>query len=357
MGARSPYTLSAKRLRLHALDRLSGRLRKVGLDGVLDDLDRTAEPGEVPGEAAGEGFTWDEFDRDDASWWPQGVASARSGQILLVSWYAKRRWLVHTQGSRISVIDRTQPARPRYRHVLLVAPRRPLGLLTTGTVPVHAGGIAVFGDLLYVADTLFGMRVFRLGDLMRVPERPRGAGTARFGAHGYEYVLPQLVSFRVPLRSGVSRLRYSFLSVGQVKGEPYLVVGEYRRKGKAPRLARYPIDPRTGLPALDEHGRCAPIELHECQPSRMQGAALHESTWYVSASAGEGVPGDLYVGAPGNWQRHRKVLPPGPEDLAWSDPGKELWSVSEWPGCRWVFPLDVSRWQRAGHHNGRQRVE
>ncbi len=313
----------------------------------------------MPGEAAGEGFTWDEHDRHDPSWWPQGIACVRGGEVLLVSWYAKRRWLIGTEIARISVIDRTDSEHPRYRHVLLVAPRRPLGFAALRTVPVHAGGIAVYGDHLYVADTLFGVRVFRLSDVLRRPRRQaapppgtetsdgRAARSSRIFARrsgGYEYVLPELLAFRVPLRAGLRRLRYSFLSVGEVAGEPTLVVGEYRRKGEAPRLARYRVDPATGLPGVDGSGRCAPLEVHADQPNRMQGAAVHGSTWFLSASAGETTPGDLYVGAPGAWQRHRRVLPSGPEDLDWSRPGEELWCVSEWPGRRWVFPIAVRRW-------------
>ena len=339
MAAGTPYALAATRPRGHLIDRLGTRLRRVALDGVLDDLDRAAERCPVPGEAAGDGLTWDELDRNDRAWWPQGVATIRAGDVLLVSWYAKRRRFFRTQGSRISVMDRTHPGGPRYRHVLLIAPRRRLGVLTLSTVPVHAGGIAVCGDLLYVADTLFGARVFRLGDVMRIPRRRRGA-------HGYDYVLPQLMAWRVPLRSGARRLRYSFLSIGQVEGRPNLVVGEYRRKGSSPRLARYPLDARTGLPAADDHGRCAPLAVYESQPNRMQGAAVHGSAWFVTASAGEGVAGDLYVGAPGAWRRRPRVLPTGPEDLDWSRPGEELWCVSEWPGHRWVFPIPTSRWQR-----------
>jgi hypothetical protein len=75
--------------------------------------------------------------------------------------------------------------------------------------------------------------------------------------------------------------------------------------------------------------------------------AVHGSAWWLTASAGEGVPGDLYVGAPGAWSRHRGVLPTGPEDLDWSRPGEELWCASEWPGRRWVFPVAAGRWQES----------
>lgn len=358
VGRWTTYGLTATRPRVAAVARLGARLRRVGLDGVLADLDRPLEPCPVPGAAAGNGFTWSESDRDDPTWWPQGVAAIGSGEVLLVSWYAKRRGLLRTGGSRISVVDRRSPDGPRYRHVLLVAPRRPLGLLTMGAVSVHAGGITVCGDLLYVADTLFGVRVFRLGDAMRVtadapgPEDEEPARTGRlrrlaggFDTRGHDYLLPQLMALRVPLRAGRRRLRYSFLSTGEVEGRPSLVVGEYRRKGGSPRLARYALDPSTGLPVADDRGRTAPLEVHEAQPDRMQGAAAHGSTWFLTASAGKGVAGDLYVGAPGAWVRHRRVLPPGPEDVAWSLPGEELWCVTEWPGSRWLFPVRTGRWR------------
>jgi hypothetical protein len=360
MGAGARYTLRGTHPRENAIERLSRRLPRAGLDGVLADLDRAAARCPVPGEAAAEGYTWNDLDRSDPAWWPQGIASIRSGSTLLVSWYARRGGLGRTRGARISVIDPVTPEGPRYRHVLLVAPRRRLGFLTTGTVPVHAGGIAVHGDVLHVADTLFGVRLFRLSDVLCVPRPPVSAGgravlrscldrlrRSPWGSatRGYDYVLPQLMAFRAPLRPGARRFRYSFLSIGEVAGRPSLIVGEYRRKAEGPaRLARYPLDPLTGLPAAGDDGRCRPLEVHDGQPSRMQGAAVHGTAWFVSASAGEGAAGDLYVGAPGAWNRHRGVLPDGPEDLAWSRPGDELWCVSEWPGRRWVFPVATGRW-------------
>jgi len=323
------------------------RSTRIGLDGVLADLDRDAAPTAVPGEAAGDGFTWDAADRDDPAWWPQGVASLdEAGDVLLVSWYAKRRGRCSASpGARISVVDRRDRERPRYRHVLLAAPRA-WPLRPFGAVPVHAGGIAVVGDLLHVADTIAGVRVFRLSDVLRVPRRSLGRRLARGAPAGEDdvLVLPQRQRLRVPLLTGTGRLRFSFVSVGEVAGQLSLVAGEYRRSGGAPRLVRYPLDPATGLPLPGARGRCAPVEVHEHAPPRMQGAAVHGSTWYVSASAGEGNPGDLHVGAPGALRRHRGVLPPGPEDLSWSRPGQELWCLSEWPGHRCVFPVDAARW-------------
>ena len=346
MATRRRHALRTTRPRSSRVARLGRRLTRVGLDGVLADLDRTGEAAQAPGDAAGTAFTWDAADRDDAAWWPQGVASlAAAGQVLVVSWYAKRRGrLSPSPGARISVVDRSDPDRPRYRHVLLVAPR-PWPLHHVGAVPVHAGGIAVRGNLLYVADTIAGVRVFRLGDVLRAPAGALGRRLAAGTADGGEVlVLPQLQRLRVPLLTGTGRLLFSFLSIGDVGGQLSLVAGEYRRRGGSPRLVRYPLDPATGLPLAGSGGRCAPVEVHEHQPPRMQGVAVDGATWYVTASTGEGNPGDLHVGAPGAFRRHRGVLPPGPEDLDWSRPGRELWCVSEWPGHRFVFSVDARRW-------------
>jgi len=329
-------------------------MRRVGLGGVLGDLDRALEPCQVPGPAATDGYAWSARDRDDPSWWPQGVAVVGAGEVLLVSWYAKRRGALRTGGSRISVVDTRPPDAPRYRHVLLVAPRRLLGLLTTRAVKVHAGGIAVYGDLLYVADTVSGLRLFRLGDVMRAaPDDGRPASPGRIRSvlprgpdtRGHDYVLPQFRALRVPLLRARGRVRHSFVSTGMVGGVPSLVVGEYRRKGGSPRLLRYALDPATGLPVVGDQGRMTPLEVHAAQPDRMQGVAADGSTWFVTASAGQRVAGDLYAGSPGAWVRHLRVLPPGPEDLAWSLPGKELWCVTEWPGSRWVLRIATDPWR------------
>ena len=308
------------------VDRLAERHPRTGLAGVLADLDTDAEPCPVPGAAAGNGFTWSPHDRDDRGWWPQGVAVLRGGAVLLVSWYAAGRTAV-SAGSRLTVVDRRDPARPRYRHVALAAPVPGLRRPRLAPVRVHAGGIAVVGDVLHVADTVGGLRVFHLDDVLGTPSGP---------------VLVQHHRLRAAVRRDL--LRWSFVAVADVGGARRLVAGEYRRAGGAPRLVEYPLDPSTGLPALDARGRWQPVAVHERQPPRMQGVAVHDRTWYLSASSGEGNPGDLYVGAPGAWQRHRGVLPTGCEDLDWAVPGEQLWCATEWPGRRWLFPVDVRPW-------------
>ncbi|MFY0406371.1 hypothetical protein [Solicola sp. PLA-1-18] len=355
------FTLTAEPPRTPTLARLLGRLGRVGLGGVLADLDRDAVPCEVPGEAAVEGFTWQDGDNDDPRWYPQGVTvpvTDDDRSVLLVSWYAHRDRWGRTPGSRITVVDRTDAARPRYRHVLLVDTGSRFGRLRLRRVPVHAGGISVHGRMLHVADTHAGVRVFDLDDVVRIPRRTvdallpwAGAGTRTIGhrllggftAYGYTYVLPQTGSFRASRPSGARSLRYSFLTAGPVDGQDQLVVGEYGRKGQTSRLVQYPFDASTHLPRTDD-GRCEPLALHEDQPPRMQGVAVAQGRWFVTASAGEGNPGDLWVGEPGAFHRHRGVLPTGPEDLDTSPDGTRVWCATEWPGRRWVFCLDPSAW-------------
>ncbi|WP_298461591.1 hypothetical protein [uncultured Cellulomonas sp.] len=318
-------------LRPRRVASLARRARRVGLDGVLAALDREAVPCPVPGTAAGPGYTWAPADADDPGWMPQGVATTRGGGVLLVAWYSRRR-RGRTAGTRVTVVDLRDRDRVRYRHVLLVRPRPWAAVTGAGRVAVHAGGLAVVGDLLYVADTVRGVRLFGLDDVLRMPD---GTDVLPQTGHLHQRVLP-----------GTAPLRWSFLGVGRVHGELSLVAGEYGRRGTRPRLVRHALDEVTGLPVAGARGRARPPQVHAQQPHRMQGVAVHDDLWVATSSTGEGSPGDLYVGAPGAFRRHRGVLPTGPEDLAWSVPGRVAWSVTEWPGRRWVFPIDVARWVR-----------
>ncbi len=92
-------------------------------------------------------------------------------------------------GSRISVIDWSDEGEgpPRYRHVLLVEPRRFLWFHRLRPVRVHAGGIVWYGKHLFVAGSSNGVRVFRLDDIVRVRNRLR--------TKGYRYVLPQFTLY------------------------------------------------------------------------------------------------------------------------------------------------------------------
>ena len=324
--------------------------RRVGLRGVVADTNRTATRTDVPGEAVAEGFTWEPRDVRTDRWWPQGITTSADAygheqsagtldgrSVLLTSWYAHGAFGQLLLGSRITVVADVDGAAPAYRHVLLVEPVKigPVHLLRP--VRVHAGGIVWYGDHLFVAGSGAGIRVFRLDDITHVRNRVR--------TRGYRYVLPQATAYAADQDADQQPLTYSFLSLDRGRDVDRLVAGEYGTKGSGShRLVRYPLDRDTQLLSGDEQGRSVALDLHDSQPDRMQGATLVGDTWVVTASAGEGRPGDLWVGTPGHLRKHRGVLPTGPEDVAHWPQRRQVWSLSEWPGRRWVFGVDVDPW-------------
>jgi hypothetical protein len=329
----------------------------VGLRGVLADLDRRASRAEVPGEAAAGGFTWEPRDATTRRWWPQGITTSADAHgpgpqdgtldgrpVVLTSWYAHGvlGWLL--LGSRISVVDLSDEDAPRYRHVLLVEPRRRLGLHRLRPVRVHAGGVVWYGDHLFVAGSARGVRVFHVDDVVRV--------RVRWRTRGYRYVLPQLTRYVADTDPGAQPLTYSFLSLDRAGDVDHLVVGEYGRKGGSHRVARYALDRGTGLLRADAAGSAVPVEGHDAVAPRMQGAVLVDGTWVLTASAGEDVPGDLWVGRPGALHRHRGVLPTGPEDVTWWPQRGQVWTLTEWPGRRWVYAVEADRWVRSAGGTG-----
>ena len=126
----------------------------------------------VPGgvKDVAQAFRWNADDNDGTTWVPQGLTGTADAspdgevagrKLVLVSWYHD------TKGVRISVVDIADPAKPVYRHVLLVEPVAgdPVDFKP---ILVHAGGLAWVGDLLYVVHTGKGFRVFDTTALLQV---------------------------------------------------------------------------------------------------------------------------------------------------------------------------------------------
>ena len=337
--------------------------RRVGLRGVLADLNRRASVVRVRASAAHWGFGWDGEDARSTRWWPQGVSTSadhdRSEEydgrrIVLTSWYAKDADGVN-QGSRVSVVDVTDPDRIRYRHVLLVdVVVGADGAVGVRPLRVHAGGIVWRGRHLHVAGTARGISTFRLDDVVRVPEPGRaapGPATAGVGGVGlgYRYLLPVRFTYDASTEEGHEPMRYSFLSLdrgsgaaGQAGG-PRLLAGEYGRRTGHTRLADFAMEPTTGLLRTSVEGDAVPLSLSPHGVEGMQGVAAVGDRWYVTTSAGRFLRGSMYVGRPGAFRRRARVLPAGVEDLAYWPSRDQLWSLSEYPGRRWVFAMDRAR--------------
>ena len=322
---------------IDALARLLGG--RVGLDDVLDDLDRRGRRTWLPARAVHRAYTFDAADRRDPRWWPQGVTTSADAsdeeeitgrRIVAVAWYAKELPGDEVkQGSRITFFDL---ATRRYRHVLLVVPVLRDGRADIEPLTVHAGGIVWYGPYLHVAATAKGFYTCRLDDLLRV----NGDEVA---AYGYRYVLPVRFSYKAETDEGHERLRYSFMSLDKGASPPEIVAGEYGRGESATRrLARFAIEPETLLLATTEDGVTRPSMLDE-GVGQMQGAVVARGRYHVTVSKGPWTFGSVYTGAPGAFRRHRWATPMGPEDIAYWPSTDELWSVSEWPRRRWIFSM------------------
>ncbi len=326
---------------------------RVGVDAVLDDLNRQAHRTFLLGrwrlgQAVDWGFAWDGRDRVDPDWWPQGVSTSADASdtediagrhVLAVSWYAK-----DDRGVRVTFVDL---AGLRYRHVLLVVPvLDEHGMLVLRPLRVHAGGIVWNGPYLHVAATARGLMTCRVDDIMRVPD-VRGHGAwdrlglvgEQVASYGYRYVLPVRFSYRAYADDGVTKLRYSFLSLDRSGHPPALVAGEYGQTGQTTRLARYDLEPDTLMLQSGEDGYARPIGFDEGGVVRMQGASIVGGVYHVTVSHGPWKPGSVYVGTPGNLVEHRFATPMGPEDIAYWPSTDTFWSVSEHPGRRWVFAM------------------
>jgi hypothetical protein len=313
----------------------------VGIGGVLGDLNREAVPARVPGRAPAWGFTWDKQDTNSQRWWPQGITTSADAsdkedfdgrRLVVVSWYSKgdRR---DSHGSRITFVDVDTL---RYRHVLVVkagTDRR--GRTRLEPLLIHAGGVVWFGPHLHLAGTQRGLYTCNVEDIMRVK--------ADDETFGYRYVLPVRFTYQALNEDTTEPLRYSFMSLDRGVSPPELVAGEYGVEGETTRLVRYPLDPETLHLHRGEGGESRPVFLDDGGVGHMQGAAVVDGRYYVTVSRGSRRLGHLYVGRPGSLRPHRWALPPGPEDISYWPSRDQLWSLSEYPGRRFVYAMDRRR--------------
>lgn len=311
-----------------------------GLDELLADLDGVARPTRLRGIPEATAFRWDRADAADRGWMPQGITTSADAtgdglvhgrEVVVTSWY--RHTSRTHQAAWVTVVDVTDPESPRYRHVLLVEPAPGTQGTRTLPVPAHAGGLVWHGDLLYVAATYGGMRVFHLDDLVRA-DPP---------FHGYGYLLPQRLAYR-PVPGDRHRLRFSFLSLDRTSSPPSLLAGEYSRGDERSRIARFALDPASGR--LLTAGPTVPAPAaFDLDVPRMQGVACADGTYFVCTSDGRRRRGGLWVGSCGQgFRRHSLALPVGPEDLSVDPASGLLWSLTEYPRRRAVFALRTEDW-------------
>lgn len=86
--------------------------------------------------------------------------------ILASFYYAPPTGSTYEKGARVAFVDVT--GAPKYRFALLVEPKGTVAAPDFAPVLVHAGGMVWFGNLLYVADTSKGFRVFDMSRMLQV---------------------------------------------------------------------------------------------------------------------------------------------------------------------------------------------
>lgn len=315
---------------------------RVGVVGVLTGLDRRARRLHSGVECdshlgCDRYYAWDGEDAATSAWWPQGLttsaeagptATARLGRtVVLAAWYARSRWRGDV-AVRVTVLDLADTQQPRYAHVLLVEPQRRTWSRRWRhrDLPVHAGGLVWVDDLLLVADTRLGFRVFDLRDVVRVPDGHRRT-------RGCAYLLPQRACWRARATDASRPLRWSFGSLDRTDLENrWLIAGEYSKGGTGARLVRLPLAPLlAGKPA-------AAVEVMTTDLPSMQGATRVDGAYWISASSGRRHRGHLWTVRPGGTpKKFDHVLPIGPEDVSYDAECRCLWTQTEYPGRRFLL--------------------
>ncbi|GGO76747.1 hypothetical protein GCM10012289_54800 [Nonomuraea cavernae] len=275
-------------------------------------------------------YAFDSADQNTADWYPQGLTCGEDSgtakvPVFVVSWYFKPRPPVPERGIRVTFLS---PSTLKYQHALLVE-ARPDG--SYQAIDIHAGGVAWYGDLLYVADTTRGLRVFDVRNLLDLRTAqddlgdPRRVGRAneRFHAFGYRYVIPQTDSWRVAQPGP----RFSFVSIDRGTTPHALISGEYAVAGPNGRVARWdlPLDGGT------------PRDAHVMGHPKIQGAVSNRGRWYLSQAVDAATNGRLQVYSAGKLLTRQ--FPIGPEDLTVR--GAKVWSVTEFRNKRVIFGVDL----------------
>lgn len=280
-------------------------------------------------------YAFDGKDNDTVDWYPQGLTcgedSGNAGvPVFAATWYFKPERPVVERGIRVSFLS---PQTLKYQHALLVE-AKPDG--SYGAIDIHAGGVAWYGDQLYVADTTRGLRVFDLGNLLdlRTVQNDLGDGKllgrqgAKFHAFGYRYVIPQSDFWRVAASGAI----FSFVSVDRSTSPHALVAGEYVKGGTGGRIARWNLDPDGSI------ADGTPRDAFVMGQKKIQGGLSFNGKWYLSQAEDGDSNGRLIVNEPAG-KVVTRPFPIGPEDLTVQ--GGRLWSVTEFRNMRVIFGVSL----------------
>ncbi len=280
--------------RVEALLEQAGR---ASVSEVMDHANHERTPATVI-DTQVHGFRFATSDENDPDAFPQGIATSRDAvgtagngrydgrEVIAVSFYNNS-----PKSSRINLIDWDANHPDAYLRILLVEPTGTAEEPSFRDVEIHAGGIAWYGDLLYVADsaaTPGGMRVF---DMSRILTTDTGGTKDQIGrvggtfyAHNYAYVLPQVGTISSEVDAGTAPLVWSTISLDRVSRS--IVMTEYRCEDcddyptGTTRAVRFGF--QAGGPTFA--GSTTASEALEVPLHYLNGVGSHNGRWWFNSS-------------------------------------------------------------------------
>lgn len=185
-----------------AIANLDAALPNVKVSDIIEDLNHVNPPKSpsVKHLVASSAYGWeDSSDFDDQNtekWYPQGITTSadayQSGtyeghRVQLVTWHSDH-YEDGKRGARVSFVKQGSASARKYRHVLLVQPKGEDNF--EAIKGLHAGGVAWYGNLVYVVDTTGGLRVFDLNHLYKVDasikDKIGRQSGGKYAAYGYK---------------------------------------------------------------------------------------------------------------------------------------------------------------------------
>lgn len=325
-------------------------------------------------------WCWEPDDQESSEklstseWVPQGITSSKDAtvagtyeglHVVLVSWYGKNNAL--HKGTRISFFEYPGTDEDaHYKHVLLATPYVSNGKLNlkaqfsdiTAKSTLHAGGMAWYGNFLYVADTKNGFRIFDMRRIYRVHDTSgsdvlgrRNPDNGKLYGADYDFVLLEVGHTTQNIHDAndcqiakveSEALCFSSVSLDRNSSPPALVTSEYRSKNdmKASdvgmRIVRWNLDTGSDNLEMGDAGRIISDGTYLTPTYRVQGAFMKGNEFYLSTT--QDPEGIFYYEKDGDGKNPTSMpWPYGGEALSYWPSMERLWSVTERPGKRMVF--------------------
>jgi hypothetical protein len=242
-----------------------------------------------------------------------------------------------TKSARVSFVD---PEARTYRHVLLVYPHEKDDFRE---VPIHAGGIVWYGTTLWVVDTYNGVRVFDMTNIWRVDtgDHVGKNSDGTYSAQGYKYVIPQIMWYEwMP----EFEFRFSYMSLDRTVQPHSMLFGEFQDNSDTVpvRMIQFDVDESRHRLVVNNDDLAKGTWAYCVNIDRIQGAVQVDGTIYISRSNRGSALGDIFTWTPGGLAEATGRTPAGNEDMMYDERTKEVFTVTERKGGRYIIRRKVA---------------